>query len=140
MNVLKDWIFTTDHKKIGLLYLIGSIAAFILAGLMALLMRTELSAIGPTITDNPNDYNVWLYFHGAAMILGFQIPALTGFLANYLIPLQIGARDVAFPRVNALSVWLFYMGIVLALMTFVVPNPPDVMWTGYPPYSVLTPG
>lgn len=140
MNVLKDWIFTTDHKKIGLLYLIGSIAAFALAGVMALLMRTELSAIGPTITDNPNDYNVWLYFHGAAMILGFQIPALTGFLANYLIPLQIGARDVAFPRVNALSVWLFYMGIVLALMTFVVPNPPDVMWTGYPPYSVLTPG
>ena len=76
MNVLKDWIFTTDHKKIGLLYLIGSIAAFALAGVMALLMRTELSTMGPTITNNPGDYNVWLYFHGAAMILGFQIPAL----------------------------------------------------------------
>ncbi len=140
MSVLREWVFTTDHKKIGLLYLIGSIAAFAVAGLMALLMRTELSAVGPTITDNPADYNVWLYFHGAAMILGFQIPALTGFLANYLIPLQIGARDVAFPRVNALSVWLFYMGIILALLTFVIPDPPDIMWTGYPPYSIITPG
>lgn len=140
MSVLKEWIFTTDHKKVGLLYLIGSIAAFVVAGISALMMRAELSAIGPTITDNPSDYNVWLYFHGAAMILGFQIPALTGFLANYLIPLQIGAKDVAFPRVNALSVWLFYMGIICALLTFVVPNPPDVMWTGYPPYSTITTG
>jgi cytochrome c oxidase subunit 1 len=60
---------------------------------------------------------------------------LTGFFANYFVPLMIGARDVAFPRLNALSVWLFWMGIVLALLTFVVPDPPDVMWTGYPPYS-----
>jgi cytochrome c oxidase subunit 1 len=69
------------------------------------------------------------------MILAFQIPALTGFFANYFIPLMIGARDVAFPRLNALSVWLFWMAIVLALLTFVIPNPPDIMWTGYPPYS-----
>lgn len=140
MSVLKEWIFTTDHKKVGLLYLIGSIAAFIVAGFSAAMMRVELSSAGPTITDNPTDYNVWLYTHGAVMILGFQIPALTGFLANYLIPLQIGAKDVAFPRVNALSVWLFYMGVVLALLTFVVPDPPDVMWTGYPPYSIITEG
>ena len=139
-GTLREWIFTTDHKKVGILYLIGSIAAFGVAGLMAMLMRVELSAPGPTLTDNPTTYNVWLYFHGAAMILGFQIPALTGFLANYLIPLQIGAKDVAFPRLNALSVWLFYAGIVLALLTFVMPDPPDVMWTGYPPYSEITVG
>ncbi len=72
---LKEWIFTTDHKRIGVLYLIGSIAAFAVAGLMALLIRLELSHVGPDITSNPTDYNVWLYFHGAAMILGFQIPA-----------------------------------------------------------------
>ena len=76
---LKEWIFTTDHKRVGVLYLIGSIAAFAVAGIMALLMRAELSTIGPTITANPTQYNVWLYTHGAVMILGFQIPALTGF-------------------------------------------------------------
>ncbi len=139
-KVLKEWIFTTDHKRVGILYLIGSLAAFAIAGVVSMLMRVELTTIGPTITANPGDYNVWLYFHGAAMILGFQIPALTGFLANYCVPLMIGAKDVAFPRLNAFSVWLFWMGIVLALLTFVVPDPPDVMWTGYPPYAVKTPG
>ncbi|MBL8391466.1 MAG: cbb3-type cytochrome c oxidase subunit I, partial [Candidatus Accumulibacter sp.] len=137
---LKEWIFTTDHKRVGVLYLIGSMAAFIVAGVMALLMRIELSTLGPTITSNPSSYNVWLYAHGAVMILGFQIPALTGFFANYCIPLMIGAKDVAFPRVNALSVWLFYVGIILALLTFFIPDPPDVMWTGYPPYSTITAG
>jgi cytochrome c oxidase subunit I len=136
----KEWIFTTDHKRVGILYLVGALAAFAVAGLSAVLMRIELSQVGPTIVSNPGQYNVWLYFHGAAMILGFQIPALTGFFANYCIPLMIGAKDVAFPRVNALSVWLFYGGIVLALLTFVVPDPPDVLWTGYPPYSVITTG
>lgn len=138
---LKEWIFTTDHKRVGVLYLIGSLAAFFLAGIMAMLMRAELTTLGPTVTTNPNAYNVWLYFHGAAMILGYQIPALTGFFANYYVPLMIGAKDVAFPRVNALSVWLYWMGIVLALLTFVIPDPPDIMWTGYPPYaSEFSPG
>src|SRR3989337_1840212 len=137
---LKEWIFTTDHKRVAVLYLIGSFAAFFVAGLMAMLMRTELSTIGPTITANPNTYNVWLYFHGAAMILGYQIPALTGFFANYYVPLMIGAKDVAFPRLKAFSVWLYLMGIVLALLTFVIPDPADIMWTGYPPYSILTSG
>lgn len=140
MKAFKDWFFTVDHKRIGIMYLVGSIAAFIVAGLMAMLIRVELSTLGPTIIDDANTYNVWLYFHGAAMILGFQIPALTGFLANYLVPLQIGAKDVAFPRLNALSFWLFVMGIVLALLTFVIPDPPDIMWTGYPPYSIYSPG
>ena len=137
---LKEWVFTTDHKRVAVLYMIGAFAAFFVAGLMAMLMRTELASLGPTITDNPNTYNVWLYFHGAAMILGYQIPALTGFFANYYVPLMIGAKDVAFPRVNALSVWLFWMGLVMALLTFVIPDPPDVMWTGYPPYSIITGG
>ena len=81
----KEWIFTTDHKRVGILYLIGSMAAFAVAGIMAMLIRLELSQIGPTITDDPSVYNTWLYFHGAAMILAFQIPALTGFFANYFI-------------------------------------------------------
>ncbi len=136
---MKEWIFTTDHKRVGILYLIGSIAAFAVAGLIALFMRIELSSLGTTIME-ADTYNVFLYFHGAAMILGFLIPGLTGFMANYLVPMMIGAPDVAFPRLNALSVWLFWAGIVLALLTFVVPDPPDIMWTGYPPYSIITPG
>ena len=139
---IKEWIFTTDHKRIGVLYLIGSLAAFAVAGLMAIFIRIEQSSLGPTLVTDAysggDQYNVWLYFHGAAMILGFLIPGLTGFAANYFLPLMIGARDVAFPRVNALSVWLFFAGIILALVTFVVPDGPDVMWTGYPPYSILT--
>lgn len=139
-KTLKEWIFTTDHKRVGVLYLIGSLAAFAVAGIMALLIRWELSAIGPTLTGNPTTYNVWLYAHGAVMILGFQIPALTGFFANYCIPLMIGAKDVAFPRLNAFSVWLFYVGIILAVLTFFIPDPPDIMWTAYPPYSTITSG
>lgn len=137
---MKEWIFSTDHKRIGVMYLVGSIAAFAVAGLMALLMRLELAGVGPTIVEDAHTYNVWLYFHGAAMILAFLIPGLTGFLANYLIPIMIGAHDVAFPRINAFSVWLFWFAIILALLGFVVPDPPDVMWTGYPPYSVQTDG
>lgn len=137
---LKQWIFTTDHKRIGILYLIGSMAAFIVAGIVAMLMRFELTGMGPTLTDNPTTYNVWLYAHGSIMILAFQLPALTGFFTNYFVPMMIGARNVAFPRLNAFSLWLFYMGIVVALMTFIVPDPPDVLWTGYPPYSILTTG
>ena len=138
-QTLKEWIFTIDHKRIGILYLIGSLAAFAVAGLMAVLIRIELGSIGPTIT-NPQTYNTWLYFHGAAMILAFQIPALTGFLANYLVPLMIGAKDMAFPRLNALSLWLFWAGIIVALLTFVIPDSPDIMWTGYPPYSLRSGG
>ncbi|MBF0371047.1 MAG: cbb3-type cytochrome c oxidase subunit I [Magnetococcales bacterium] len=141
---LSEWIFTTDHKRIGVLYLIGSIAAFGIAGIMALLIRIEQSSLGPTLADSAmdagNQYNVWLYFHGAAMILGFLIPGLTGFAANYFLPLMIGAKDVAFPRINAFSVWLFYTGIIVALLTFIVPDAPDIMWTGYPPYSLVTSG
>ncbi|MDH5477084.1 MAG: cbb3-type cytochrome c oxidase subunit I [Nitrospinota bacterium] len=132
---MKEWIFTTDHKRVGILYLIGTLAAFAVAGLMALAIRMELWSVGPDILTGAHQYNVALYFHGAAMILGFLIPGLTGFLANYLIPMMIGAHDVSFPRINALSVWLYWFGIVLALLTFVIPNPPDVMWTGYAPYA-----
>lgn len=147
---ISEWIFTTDHKRIGILYLVGSMAAFLVAGLMAIGIRIEQFAPGESglmqyfVGDfgknltTASAYNTALYFHGAAMILAFLIPGLTGFAANYLVPLMIGAPDVAFPRINALSVWLFWAGIVVALLTFIVPDKPDVMWTGYPPYSTTT--
>ena len=149
-STLKEWIFTTDHKRVGVLYLIGSIAAFIVAGIMALGIRLEQMHPGESGLINyfildfaktiptGTAYNVALYFHGAAMILAFLIPGLTGFAANYLVPLMLGAPDVAFPRINALSLWLFWAGIVTALLTFFVTDKPDIMWTGYPPYSVST--
>ncbi len=147
---IKEWIFTTDHKRIGILYLVGAMAAFVVAGIMGLGIRLEQMApgesglmnyfvgdFGKTMTTG-TAYNVALYFHGAAMILAFLIPGLTGFAANYFVPLMIGAPDVAFPRINALSLWLFWAGIVVALLTFVIPDKPDIMWTGYPPYSITT--
>ena len=136
----KEWILTTDHKRIGVLYLVGSMAAFGVAGLMALIIRAEQMQLGMQIVTSGTQYNGFLYFHGAAMILAFLIPGLTGFAANYFLPLMIGARDVAFPRINAFSVWLFYFAIVLALLSFVIPDAPDIMWTGYPPYSVTSAG
>jgi cytochrome c oxidase subunit I len=135
-----EWIFTTDHKRVGILYLIGAFTAFFLAGVAALMIRFEQYSPGLQIFDDGTGYNVALYFHGAAMILVFLIPALTGFFANYFLPLMIGAKDVAFPRINALSVWLFWAAIILALISLVIPDRPDVMWTGYPPYSVNTTG
>jgi cytochrome c oxidase subunit 1 len=149
-SVIREWIFTTDHKRVGILYLVGAMAAFIVAGIMALGIRIEQMHPGESglinyfIGDFAKNlttgtaYNSVLYFHGAAMILAFLIPALTGFAANYLVPIMIGAPDVAFPRINALSLWLFWGGIIVALLTFVIPDKPDVMWTGYPPYSVKT--
>ena len=120
------------------MYLVGSMAAFGVAGLMAIIIRLEQMELGMQYVSSATQYNGFLYFHGAAMILAFLIPGLTGFAANYFLPLMIGARDVAFPRINAFSIWLFYFAIILALMAFIVPDGPDIMWTGYPPYSVTT--
>jgi cytochrome c oxidase subunit 1 len=136
----KEWIFTTDHKRIGVMYLVGSMAAFAVAGMMALMMRLEQSQLGAQFIETGTDYNEWLYFHGTAMILAFLIPGLTGFAANYFLPLMIGAADVAFPRINAFSIWLFYAAIGLAILSVAIPDTPDIMWTGYPPYSVTTEG
>ena len=137
MNILASWVFTTDHKRIGLLYLFGSLAAFALAGIAALVIRIQQYDPGISFVTGQTYYNV-LYFHGAAMILAFLIPGLTGFFGNYFIPLMIGARDVAFPRLNAFAVHLFLAGIILALISMVVPDAPDMLWTGYPPYSIRT--
>ncbi len=131
----REWLFTLDHKVIGIWYLAGALASFGVAGICAMLMRIELANVGPDITSNGNVYNLWLTMHGAVMILGFMIPALLGFVANYAVPIMIGAKDMAFPRVNALSVWLLWSGILLALANFVIPDHFNGMWTGYPPYS-----
>src|SRR5713226_343130 len=107
---LMEWIATTDHKKIGILYLGTTFFFFLAGGLLALGMRTQLATPdGPLLTAQ--QYNEAFTMHGTTMVFLFVVPVWTGF-ANYVIPLMIGARDMAFPRLNALSYWLLVAGAI----------------------------
>ena len=129
-----DWLTTTDHKKIGLLYLINSFAFFAVAGLFALLMRTELARPGTQIFA-PHAYNQLFTLHGTLMIFLVIFPLLAGF-GNYFVPLQIGALDMAFPRINALSFWLLPAGGLTILAGFLTHGGAAAAgWTGYPPLA-----
>lgn len=132
---LKEWIFTTDHKRIAVLYLITSVVVFTLGLLLAGAMKVEQWSPDQDIMG-AKEYNVAFTIHGAGMILWWMIPVFTGFFANLLIPLMIGARDVAFPRLNALSYWAFVGATVMALLALLTPGRLDIGWTGYPPYSL----
>src|SRR5256885_12898152 len=125
-----SWLTTTDHKRIGLLYLFTTFVFFILGGVEALLMRLQLAQPNSTLLE-PKTYNELVTMHGTTMIFLFVVPVLAGF-ANYLIPLMIGARDMAFPRLNALSYWLLLFG-GLVLYTSLFFFPPSSGWTMYTP-------
>jgi len=127
-----EWLTTTDHKKIGILYLFTTFVFFILGGVEALLMRLQLAQPSGTLI-NPETYNGLVTIHGTTMIFLFMVPVLAGF-GNYLVPLMIGARDMAFPRLNALSFWLLLFGGV-AFYTSIFFEPPQAGWTMYPPLS-----
>jgi cytochrome c oxidase subunit 1 len=130
------WIATTDHKRIGILYGVAALGFFLAAGVMALVMRAELAVPGLQLVDE-QAYNGLFTIHGTAMMLLFATPMVAAF-ANYLIPLQVGAADMVFPRLNALSFWLFLFGGLVILSGFLVASgPADVGWTGYPPNSTL---
>ncbi len=136
-RVVVDWLTTTDHKKIGHLYLITSFGFFLVAGLMALLMRAELARPGMQIMSN-EQYNQAFTMHGTIMLLLFATPTFAGF-ANAIMPLQIGSPDVAFPRLNMFSYWLFLFGGLIVLGSLLVTNgPADFGWTSYTPLSSLT--
>jgi len=128
-----EWITTTDHKKIGVLYLFTTFFFFLLSGgLLALAMRTQLATPDGQILT-AQQYNAAFTMHGTTMVFLFVVPVWTGF-ANYIIPLQLGARDMAFPRLNALSYWLLLSGGVLLYSSFLV-GPPAAGWTSYVPLS-----
>jgi cytochrome c oxidase subunit 1 len=127
-----SWLTTTDHKKIGILYLYTVLVFFILGGVEALLMRIQLGTAENTFVS-PETYNQLFTMHGTTMIFLVIVPVWAGF-ANYLLPLMIGARDVAFPRVNAWSYWMFLFGGI-ALYASVFFNPPEAGWTSYVPLS-----
>ncbi len=131
---LFSWLTTTDHKRIGILYLINSMAFFVIGGVFALLMRTELARPGTQIF-HPNTYNQLFTLHGTLMIFLVIFPLLAGF-GNYFVPLQIGALDMAFPRINALSFWLLPVGGLTILSGFLAKGGAAAAgWTGYVPLS-----
>jgi len=134
---LLDYATTTDHKKIGILYIYASMFFFFVAGLLALFMRAELAEPGLQILDNQT-YNEFFTMHGTAMMLFFIVPLAIGF-ANYFIPLHVGAPDVAYPRVNALTFWLFLLGGLTAFSGFFTSGGAAAFgWTGYVPLSDST--
>jgi len=130
---LYEWLTTTDHKKIGIMYVINSFLFFLIGGFFALGVRAELARPGLQIFTNEHVYNEFFSIHATVMIFLFIIPMLAG-LGNYIVPLQIGAPDMAFPRVNALSFWMLPMGGILLLAGFLTQGGAAAAgWTSYPP-------
>src|SRR4029079_17810093 len=132
---LYEWLTTTDHKKIGIMYLINSLLFFFICGIFALLVRTELAAPGIQLFTNEHVYNEAFSIHATVMIFLFIIPVLAG-LGTFAVPLMIGAPDMAFPRMNALSFWMLPLGGMLLLAGFLTPGGAAAAgWTSYPPLS-----
>ena len=113
-RIFVNWITSTDHKTIGYMYLIASFIFFCLGGVMALVIRAELFEPGMQILQTKEQYNQLFTMHGTIMLLMFATPLFAGF-ANVMMPLQIGAPDVAFPRLNALAFWFFLFGSTIAV-------------------------
>ena len=129
------WLTTTDHKRIGLLYLFVILFWFCIAVVLGVLLRVELAAIGETIMD-AQTYNAVFTLHGVIMIFLFLIPAMPAIFGNFLLPIQIGADDVFFPKLNLFSWYLYITGGILAIVSLFIKGPPDTGWTFYVPFSV----
>ena len=133
-NTLLGWVSSTDHKTIGVAYAVTAFGFLLVGGSLAGLIRTELARPGEQIVG-PETYNQLFTMHGSVMIFLFAVPFAFA-LANYLVPLQIGAADMAFPRLNALSYWLYLIGGIVMLSGFLTANgAADFGWTAYPPLS-----
>ena len=133
---VRSWLLTTDHKRVALLYLIGITGAFFLGGLFAVLIRLELLTPQGDLVQ-AETYNKLFTMHGVIMVFFFLIPSIPAVLGNFLLPLMIGARDVAFPRLNLLS-WYIYMAGAAFISTVVVTGGVDTGWTFYTPYSTMS--
>jgi cytochrome c oxidase subunit I len=132
------WLLTTDHKRIGILYLVSLLAFFLVGMTVGVFMRLEQLTMGPTLMK-PTTYNALFTLHGVIMIFLFVIPGLPAVFGNFFLPIMIGAKDVAFPRLNLLSWYLFMSGAVIALTSlFTGGGAPDTGWSFYVPYSVTT--
>ncbi len=127
-----SWFTTTDHKRIGIMYMVTTFVFFLLGGVEALMMRLQLGAPNNTLVS-PQIYNQLFTMHGTTMVFLFIVPMMAG-LANYFVPLMIGARDMAFPRLNAMSYWLLLAGGIVFYAS-IFWNPPEAGWTSYVPLS-----
>ena len=134
----RSWVFTLDHKRIGIMYLILTSLAFLAGGVLALILRLKLMSPGNALIT-AEQYNQIFTLHGAIMIFLFIIPATPAALGNFLLPLMIGARDVAFPRLNLASLYVYVIGALVALYS-IAHAAIDTGWTIYTPYSVETQG
>jgi cytochrome c oxidase subunit I len=135
---LLSWLLTTDHKRIAILYLVSMLSFFLVGMTLGVFMRLEQLTMGPTLMK-PTTYNALFTLHGVIMIFLFVIPGLPAVFGNFMLPIMIGAKDVAFPRLNLLSWYLFMSGAVIALTSlFTGGGPPDTGWSFYAPYSVTT--
>jgi len=131
-----SWALTLDHKRIGLMYLIATLTSFFVAGVLALGIRTELWTPGPTMVS-ADTYNKMFTLHGAIMVFLFIIPSVPGALGNFVLPIMLGAKDVAFPKLNLLSFYLWIVGGILSV-TAILLGGLDTGWTFYTPYSTET--
>ena len=131
-----SWLFTLDHKRIGVMYLVAIIASFFLGGMLAMLVRLELFTPEQTIMT-ADTYNKMFTLHGAVMIFLFIIPGIPATLGNFVLPLMLGAKDVALPRLNLASFWLWLTGATFAVVSIIV-GAVDTGWTFYTPYSTTT--
>ena len=133
---LLSWIGTVDHKQIGIMYMVVTMLFFIVGGLEALLMRIQLAQPNETFLS-PDAYNQIFTMHGTTMIFLVVMPFLIG-LGNYFVPLMIGARDMAYPRLNAMSLWMLIFGGLILYFSFVAGGAPATGWFSYAPLTEKT--
>src|ERR671916_1934975 len=134
----RSWLTTVDHKRIGIMYGVSAMVFFAIGGLEALIIRAQLAQPNGQVVSEQT-YNEIFTMHGTTMVFLVVMPMLAAF-ANFLIPLQIGARDVAFPRLNALSFWVFILGGLFLYSSFFLGGAPDNAWFGYAPLNQSLPG
>src|SRR5947209_13962156 len=130
------WLMTTDHKKIGIMYIVTGFFFFLAGGVEALLIRTQLAVPNGKVLS-PEIYNQIFTMHGLTMIFLFVMPMLTG-LGNYVVPMMIGARDMAFPRLNAFGFWVVLFGGLFLNISFLFGAAPNAGWFSYAPHTELT--
>ncbi len=133
---LRSWLLTQDHKRIGVMFLVATTVSLFLGGIFALLIRIELITPGPTIMDAMT-YNRMFTLHGVVMIFLFMIPAIPSGFGNFVLPMMLGAKDVAFPKLNLLSFYVYLLGAAVALVGM-IQGGADTGWTFYTPYSTTT--
>src|SRR5271169_3569275 len=138
-----SWMSTVDHKRIGIMYLVAVSTAFLIGGIFAMLVRLALLNPQHTLFGKhwvtAEMYNRFFTLHGVVMVFLFIIPSVPASLANFVLPLMLGAKDVAFPRLNLASFYLWVIGAVMAV-TSMITGAVDTGWTFYTPYSTTTEG